>query len=186
MEITRNDTILKTVYVQDYAIIPFYEGFDSTWVNKNNTRDVPSMFWTNTPATGNNSWRRVDDGTIGGWTNATAGAYSPTGSSSTTYSARFHTNSATTGTNGIMDLNINLSPIGYKVLKFWYINTSGTDSLTVSISIDGGSTFNLLQKFNIETTWTQEQIQLGTISAANSVIRFVATKVANNNTDIGA
>jgi hypothetical protein len=180
-----NDTLAKTVYLQGYASIPFYEGFDSLWVNKLNTRDVPSMYWANTPATGNNSWRRNDDGISSSWNNTNFGVYTPTGSNSTAYSARFHTNNATNGISGSIDLYLDMSSSGYKVLRFWYINTTGNDTLSVLLSTDGGITFNLLQKISTVNTWTQEQIQLGSITPSNSIIRFSALKVATNNTDIG-
>ena len=44
-----NDTATKVIYVQDYAPLPFTENFDSAWINKFDTSDVPSLFWTNTP-----------------------------------------------------------------------------------------------------------------------------------------
>jgi hypothetical protein len=178
-----NDTTAKTVFVQGFASIPFIEDFDGTWINKFNTREVPSLFWTNTPATGNQSWRRNDDGTSAAWS-GTSGAYIPTGANGTANSARFHTYNASSGTVGTMDVYLDLTTVGTKILKFWYINPSGSDSLDVYISDNGGTSFTHLQKFIVSTAWTEKSIILGTSTAANTIIRFKATSDYGND-DLG-
>ena len=182
-----NDTISKSVYVQGYASLPFNESFNGTWINYYNTHDAPSMYWVNTPNTGNSSWRRNDDGTTAAWTNATTGVYTPTGvGNAPLYSARFHSRSATAGSTGTLDAYINFTPAGTKALKFWHINTSGTDTLSVFISNDGGTTFNLIQKFATVTAWTQHFVTLGTSVAANSIVRFSVTNISTTQgTDVG-
>ena len=180
-----NDTLVKNVFVQSYANIPFAEGFDSLWLDKNSTRDVPSLFWVNNPPTGNNSWRRDDDGASASWTNVNTGVYTPAGANSSIHSARFHTGGGTSGIIGSLDLYLDFTPIGFKVLKFWHINAAGTDSLTVSLSTDNGNTFNILQKFAVAATWTQRQIDLGSSVDSNVVLRFSAIGNASGNTDPG-
>jgi len=170
-----NDTTTKVVFVQGYASLPFIENFDGTWLNKLGTRDVPTTYWINTPVSGNNSWRRDDDGTSASWS-GTSGAYSPTGASGTTHSARFHSYDAyPSGITGLLDLYLDFTTAGTKILKFWYINTSGDDSLGVYISHDGGSTYNFLQEFLTSATWTSQQISLGAATDANTILRFKAT-----------
>lgn len=170
-----NDTATMIVYVQEYAPLPFTEDFDGIWINKNNNRDVPTLFWSNTPATGNNSWRRNDDGISAAWTQATLGSYAPGGANSTANSARFHTYYAPSGTTGIMDLCLNFAPIGTKTLQFWYINPSGLDTLALYISSDSGATFTFLQRFDTDTVWSQKTIALGTSTSTATVLRFAAT-----------
>lgn len=178
-----NDTATKTVYVQGYAAIPFNEDFDLTWIDKSDTRDVPSMYWVNTPASSDSSWRRDDDGNAAIWT-STLGNYTPAGSNSTIHSARFHSYDATAGTTGMMDAYVNLSPAGIKILKFWYINPSGTDSLSVYLSTNGGTTFTFLKQYTTSAAWTQVIDTLGTITSSTAVVRFKATSDYGND-DIG-
>ena len=170
-----NDTVTKTVYVQTYATIPFLEGFENTWVNKNDTNDVPSLYWSNNPAFGNNSWRRDNDSISAPWTEGSTGAYTPAGANNTTHSARFHSWDASSGTKGVMDLYLNFSPAGGKILDFWYINPDGTDSLSLYLSTDNGATFGFIQKFLTATTWTENFINLSTSTSPNCILRFRAT-----------
>ncbi|MEI6575193.1 MAG: lamin tail domain-containing protein [Bacteroidota bacterium] len=170
-----NDTLKKTVIYQPYATIPFYDGFDSAWINKLGTRDVSSYFWVNTPVTGNTSWRRSDDGAAAAWTTPTGGAYTPSGALSTTQSARFHTASATAGSPGTLDLYINLSTAGNKELRFYHINSSGNDSVAIYLSQNGGSSFTYLTKFINSTSWAPRVVTLGNLTASQCVIRFKVT-----------
>jgi len=179
-----NDTLQKTITVSLFAGIPLYEGFDGTWINKSDTLDVPNLFWNNSPSAGNNSWRRDDEGLSGDWTAELQGSYSPTGAFSTTHSAKFHTYFASNGTQGIFDLSVNLSPAGVKNLSYYYINADGADQLQVLISTNGGSSFSVLSTHGVVNLWTKFVINLGSINAANSIIRFVATSDFGN-TDIG-
>jgi len=180
---TVNDTVTQNVYVQNYGPIPYLQNFDNTWMNKLATDDAPDQYWLNTPSTGSNSWRRDDDGASAAWT-GTGGAYTPAGANSTVHSARFHTNGTVSGTTGTLDLYLDFSPVGTKLLKFWNINTGGTDSLTVSMSTDGGATFSVLQKYNIVAAWTQQVITLGTSVSPTVVLRFVGKSNAGQS-DIG-
>ncbi len=182
-----NDTLTKTVYVQGFAPIPFGESFNNTWINVANTRDVPSMYWVNTPNTGNSSWRRDEDGAAAAWTTPANGVYAPVGvGTGTLHSARFHSRYATVGAAGTMDAYVNLSPVGTKMLKFWNINTSGTDTLSVMMSNDAGTTYTTLQKFAITPTWTQRLVPLGTSVAPQTIVRFRVNNTATGGTtDVG-
>ncbi|MBX2972800.1 MAG: hypothetical protein KF797_06845, partial [Flavobacteriales bacterium] len=173
------------------AISPSYATYDGTlyaqgfesWSNLCNTTDVPSANWKNDPATGNNSWRRNDQGTSAAWT-STSGAYSPVFTQGS-YSARFHSFNASSGTKGNLDLYIDMTAgSGNDDLFFSYINTSGGDSLTILQSTDGGATFTRLG--TILTTagaWTLVERKV-TSTSATTVIRLRATSDFGG-TDIG-
>jgi hypothetical protein len=180
-----NDTITKIISVQNYATLPYTQNFDGIWVDKNANHDVPDEYWNNTPATGDNSWRRDDEGSTASWTNAVSGVYTPTGASSTTNSARFHTWDALNGTNGTLDLFIDLTPVGNKELSFYYLNTSGADSMEIRLSTNGGTTFGApITKYNLSPTWDLKTINIGNSTSSNAVIRFFA-KSDWGITDIG-
>lgn len=168
-----------------YATLPYTQGFES-WstsacVTGLTTKDIPATSWQNTPTTGINSWRRHDEGvTTGGWANL-SGAYSPLFQSGA-YSARFH--SYNTTLKGQLDLFIDLSGASAKNMTFYYINTSGTDSLKVLLSTDGGATFTQVgTTLKIASTWTLQSLTLPT-ATATSLIRFEAGG-DNGSTDIG-
>ncbi|GAB2854321.1 T9SS type A sorting domain-containing protein [Hymenobacter ruber] len=172
-----------------YAAVPYTQTFESTWASACGTRDVPDANWRSTPLTGNNAWRRFDDGTAGGWS-TTSGAYSPAGSNAagatSSFSARFHSYNATTGSQGQLDLYANVSGgTGTATLSFDYINTSGTDKLEVLLSTDGGTTFSTTPLFTqiLAANWTTYTVPL-TGATATSIIRFRATG-DDGLTDIG-
>jgi hypothetical protein len=151
-----------------------------------NTHDVPSNSWRNSPATGNNSWRREDDPTSAAWTLPNSYLYSPTGSQGT-HSARFHSGYSTRGLVGNLDLYVDLSAAGAKRLSFDFINTSGTDSLYVQLSNDGGATFSRLLGVGLSggtTAGFLNQVLPVNSTSATAVLRFHA--VADfGSTDIG-
>lgn len=179
-----NDTITKTVYAQSYATIPFIENFDNVWESKNDTSDVPTAYWSNTPAFGNSSWRRDDDSITAPWTEGTLGAYTPAGANGTIHSAKFHSWYATNNTSGIMDLFVDFSPAGEKILDFWYINTSGGDSLSVYLSTNSGTNFSFIRKFRVVPAWSHYILYIGNSTSANCVVRFKAVSDYGQ-TDIG-
>ncbi|MGD0711831.1 MAG: hypothetical protein ABR968_11715, partial [Bacteroidales bacterium] len=166
-----NDTMTKVVYVAGYASLPFSEDFDHAWILS--TSEVPSIYWTNSPNTGNSSWRRDDQGVSAAlWTNNN-GTYAPTGTGSgTLHSARFHAVGAGT-TPGIFDANLNFSTAGTKMLKFFYVNTAtANDSLVVSVSFNNGTTFKRLNKYTTNTSWTQYTLNLGDSTNTQTIIKF--------------
>src|SRR6185436_8044674 len=156
-----------------YAAFPYAENFES-WLNCLSTKDNPGANWKNTPPSGNNSWRRNDQGTSGGWS-GTSGGYSPS-SSSGSYSARFHSYDATSGSQGSLDLYINCSTgSAGKHVTFDYINTSGSDVLAVLLSTDGGNNYSQVgNNLTIAAGWTAQTFTF-TSASAITVIRFRAT-----------
>src|SRR5690606_37003074 len=82
-----NVTINQPVYAV-YDNLSYAEGFEN-WMNTCDSLDIPSASWRNLPATGNNSWRRNDQGPSSPWS-GTSGGYTPV-SSAGAHSARFHT-----------------------------------------------------------------------------------------------
>jgi hypothetical protein len=169
-----------------YATLPIIEGFENTWVELcDTTRNVPNNSWRANPTIGNNSWRRNDDGADANWTSPTLGVYTPSGSNTSTYSARFHTYDASTGSRGTLDVYFNANTAtARKRLNFDYINTSGSDSLEIFLSVDDGQNFvKLGNGLRTATSWTNNAYLFST-SSANCVIRFRATSDFGT-TDIG-
>ena len=161
-----------------YATIPYAESFESAWVNNCGISDAPNFFWKNTPVTGNTSWRREDDATANGntaaWGSPTLGPYAPAASAGN-HSARFHSYQATSGTSGTLDLYINCNTTDItKKLVFDCINTSGTDTVSIMLSTDGGVTFSRIDSTGIATAWRTKTIYFNSTSAT-TIIRFKAT-----------
>ncbi|MGI4865048.1 MAG: beta strand repeat-containing protein [Janthinobacterium lividum] len=169
-----------TVLAPTYAAVPYTQGFENTWLSRCNTGDVPDANWLNTPATGNNSWRRDDDGSSAGWTTPTGGAYTPAGSdaggASSAHSARFHNYYAPSASVGTLDLYLNLTGgTGTPTLKFDYRN-SDSNPVVVQLSTDGGATFpTTLQTLGTQTAWTSYLLNLPATVTATTVVRFRAT-----------
>lgn len=183
-QITANDTFTYVLAVKGFAPIPYAESFDGTWINGSSTRDIPSFYSNNTPATGNNSWRRDDDGLSAVWSSPTSYGYTPTGANGTLHSARFHSGYASSGTIGLMDHYLDFSTPGTKELSFYYINTSGNDSLEALISYDNGANFDKLAGYKVQSSWTKKSINLGNNTNSQVVVRFKATSDYGA-TDIG-
>jgi hypothetical protein len=156
-----------------YAAFPYSEGFES-WVSCSGITDAPSASWSNSPAGGNNSWRRNNQGASAAWS-GTSGGYSPS-SSKGTYSARFHSYDATSGSQGALDVYVNCSTGGAtKQVSFDYINASGSDKVAVFLSTNGGSSFSQLgSNLGIASTWTTQTFSF-TSTSATTVIRLRAT-----------
>ncbi|MES2773213.1 MAG: gliding motility-associated C-terminal domain-containing protein [Bacteroidota bacterium] len=171
---TNSVEILVGLTGPQYTVLPYNESFETTWINSCDIREIPNMFWKNTPVTGNTSWRREDDPAGGAWGNPGLGAYTPPASIGL-HSARFHSYQASSGTSGTFDLYLNCnSASGIKRLIFDYINTSGGDSLTVQVSLDGGVTFTRLDSAGIAAAWRTKTIIFNSLSAT-TIIRFKAT-----------
>ena len=132
--------VTVTLNPATYATLPVAESFENAWGDACSSHDAPTNSWRTTPITGDASWRRDDDGATAGWPSPTIGLYTPTGSQGTR-SARFHSYYAGAGAIGAVDLYVDLSTAGNKVLQFDYLNTAGNDSLRVEVSTDGGATF---------------------------------------------
>jgi PKD repeat protein len=171
-ESTSSKTIEKMVFVAGPASLPFYESFDDEWVSRYANRDVPGIHWNNSPASGDNSWSRIDDGLLRGAWLTEYGEYKIPGANGTPYSAGFNSRDSR-DLSSSLDLSIDFSSIeGNKMLKFWFINTDGVDSLEVKLSTDGGTTFEKLRGLKTTDLWERVIIELGEIVAKNGIIRF--------------
>jgi hypothetical protein len=174
-----------------YATLPLTESFEGTWLSVASLRDAPTASWRNTPATGDNSWRRDDDGVSANWqylpddTNPAAHVYDRRFSTGA-HSARFHTYGSISGGQGKLDLYVNLSgTAGSRVLDFDYINPTGADNLQVLVSTDGGATFGAaLLTATTNATFTAKTVVIPSTSAT-TVVRFQATADNLGDDDIG-
>ncbi|GAA3992190.1 fibronectin type III domain-containing protein [Hymenobacter antarcticus] len=166
-----------------YAALPFTEDFE-TWISRCGNAEAPGNNWKNTPLTGDNSWRRDDQGTTAAWRFLPNGDFSPVFTTGA-HSARFHTYGANTGTQGLLDLYANVSGgTGTPTLSFDYINPTGADKLEVLLSTDGGLTFGPpLFTQVVSAAWTRYNVPL-TGATATSVIRLRATSDFGND-DLG-
>lgn len=169
---------LVTVGAVPFAAIPYSQMFEGPWLSVCNTRDAPDNSWRTSPLTGNQSWRRQDDGVAAAAWSGTTGVYTPA-SSQGSYSACFNSYNASTGTQGMLDLYVDLSPAGTKSLCFDYINLGSPDPndvMNVLLSTDGGATFptTLLSLANTATGWEAKTVSIASTSAT-CVIRFRAT-----------
>lgn len=169
-----------------YASIPYVENFE-LWQNKCAAVDIPDSVWASYPSIGSNAWRKYNQGNTAIWTsngiNAATGMYFPV-SISGLYSARFHSLGAADMTRGNLDLLLDCSQqTGNKQLEFHYINPSGTDSLHVYYSTDGGFSFALLKSYGDTVNWTEDRLVLPS-NTATTIVRFTGYS-DNGTTDIG-
>ncbi|PZF73155.1 GEVED domain-containing protein [Taibaiella soli] len=165
-----------------YASIPFVEDFES-WGTRCYPTDIPSPYWSTNPSTGTQSWRRHDQGASANWNSPTSYLYSPAAQHGS-YSARFHSGWSSAGTTGTMDLFVDCSTmLGNKELQFYYVNASGSDSLKIQLSTDGGATFTPLAAYSVATSWTMYAVPVAS-NSAQTVIRFIA-RADYGSTDIG-
>ena len=172
-----------------YATLPVTEGFES-WTSRCSNSEIPSTYWKATPVTGDNSWRRNDQGfSTAGWfyINDEPTPYTVTKSQGS-YSARFHsfgTDHLTAAQQtGTLDLYVNLSGAGTKTLTFDYFNKSGTDNLQVQLSEDGGVTFpTTLLTLSTAAAFNGQSVVISSTSAT-AVVRLKANSDGGND-DIG-
>ena len=167
-----------TTMTQNYTSLPYSQDFEGSWIDRCDTREAPDQYWQGNPITGNNSWRRVGDGTSSGSWSTGTGSYWPE-SSVGTYSAEFNGKDASSGTTGSLDLYLDLSPAGTKLLCFDYINPgtiNANDKMVVLLSTDGGSTFptTLLTLPAPYDSWSTQSVDI-TSTSSTGVIRFLAT-----------
>jgi hypothetical protein len=167
---------------RNYTTLPYSSSFEGAWGNScSSTIDIPDSYWSvysggTTPNT-NDIWHRSDyAGTD--WTSKTSNQYKGVAlGQSGSNSATFNNYYAPASSQGAIDLNVNLSPVGNKTLSFYYINPeTGASSLIVQLSTDGGATFSttIATLSNNVTSWTLQSYTL-TATSATSVIRFLAT-----------
>jgi hypothetical protein len=167
--------IIITISSPQYASIPYFQSFEN-WANYCGTKDVPTdaalNYWTNSPSTGNNSWRRNDEGNTGNWTSPNLAAYTPAASHGVS-SARFH--SRNTVSSGNLDLYVDCStPAGNKSVMFDCINNNslgGFDYLDVQVSNDAGVTFTPIGSVFSSPNWTTFSLSIPS-SSATTLVRF--------------
>ncbi len=176
-----------TVSPPTYAALPYSQDFEQ-WASYCDNSDVPNDYhWSNAPATGNNSWRREDQGPTAVWTGPASGLYFPAASSGN-HSARFH--SFTSTGQGSLDLYVDCSSSnGNKTLSFDYINdnsSSGTDNLLVEYSTNGGTFFLPAAQYSSSISWQSIFVSINS-NAPNTIIRFTASGGSNSvpGSDIG-
>ncbi len=157
-----------------YASIPFYETFDNVWQNGCATRNVPNNInWKSSPLTGDNAWRRQNDGISASWTSATLGNLTP---QSGTGCANFHSSAAGINTKGDMDVLVNMNQNGKYAISFYYMNPTGTDNLDVLVSNDAGASFSIKASYNAQPTWIKKTIYFVNSTATPScMVRFKGT-----------
>lgn len=168
-----------------YTALPFSENFESSWQSLcGSMRGFPSQYWLNEPTSGNNSWRREDDGASANWYGPGSGQYL-SGANRTSHSAMFHTFAANDNSTGSLSLYINCSTgFSTKELNFYYFNLQGDDTLFIDLSIDGGTTYTPLKSLG-ETGygWVPENIPFISLSP-NTIIRFKGKRTTYNSSDI--
>lgn len=154
-----------------FKALPYYESFETNWINGCGTNDIPNASWKNTPFTGNSSWRRNDDGATAAWTTPNNGAYTPTGSDGN-FSARFHSANATANSTGDLDMYINCSgSTTLNRLRFDAINQSASDTLVLFLSTDGGTNFTRLDSVMTPFLWRTKTLFFNS-NSATTVLRF--------------
>lgn len=183
------DAKLITAFTPQYAPLPYSQSFESWQTSSCNSNtsyinDVPDAYWLALPQSGSGSWRRNDQGNLGGWS-STGVPYTPT-SSQGSYSARFNSGSPFPPIQGSFNLFVDMSGATDKTLAFDYINKTGTDSLRVSWSKDGGMSFSHIKTLANANDWTQYSYSL-TGGTAQTVIRFEGANLYDQygNDDIG-
>ncbi len=160
-----------------YATVPLVENFDNTWQDRCDTRNVPvTANWSSNPTTGDNSWRRQDDGISANWSSSGGIEFPFDGIGC----ADFNTYDASAGMTGDMDLYVNMGTTSNYQLSFYHINPSGDDSLYISLSTNGGLTFSPVTNFAsgdysaADVNWNQKIINLGPVNSTSCVVRFHA------------
>ncbi|MCC7302620.1 MAG: PKD domain-containing protein [Bacteroidia bacterium] len=158
-----------------YGALGVMQTFDGAWLNWANTQDVPTTNWGSWPSRGNSSWRQNTTTTVfSGW-GGVNGAFT-VASPASGNTARFHSYDSRTTQIGNLDYYLDFSTsILTKQLTFNYINTSGTDSLKVFLSTDGGLTFGpSVSVQTIAPAWNTVIVNLGTSTSSTCVVRFSA------------
>ncbi len=145
-----SSVIQVSVLTPSYALPPFKEDFEASWMNVCAIKDVPPagngvFYWKNLLPTGTASWRRQDEGSSSNWNNganvAAQGIAPPDPTDGGTGCANYNSAWASSPTVGSFDLYANLSTAPVHRLNFGYVNNGGSDKLRVFLSTNGGTTF---------------------------------------------
>ena len=184
------DDILITcpaVCTPTYATLPYFQDFEA-WVAdpcSGGAARAPDAHWKSNIGSGSNVknyWHRYDYA-AGDWLGLTntVGQYAPTFSHGS-YSARFRNNYAPSGTEGMLDLYVDLSSAGTKTITFDYSHNEAWTtpfSFKVLLSTDGGVTFpTTLLSFGNGTpamAFPSTQTLTTSVTSATCVLRFDAT-----------
>jgi hypothetical protein len=193
----KSGTIAISPGSPSYVAPPYVQSFDNTWQTFCSLRDVPDGHWSNTPSTGNFSWRRNDDGSAAGWTYPVitssltywngGNAYQSGGYSARMHSGGYYYSYPSGGGRQTGDLDLYMdgsTTTGNKLLSFYwqsqmtssnlaYVDEYQQDSLYVVLSTDGGLTWNTLwgTRYNLTSTWPNVRLELPT-NTAHNIIRF--------------
>lgn len=181
--------------------------FDNAWVSSSClpapfARDLPDIYWSNSPPYGTNTWR-IDTASTGtsGWTtspasgnfatakNAACIPYGVVRPAATRYAARLHTAglSFLPGSTGNLDLHVDFSGVtANKAMYFYYTNTNpfNYDSLNVLLSTNAGQTWTKLGTFDTSATFKKRMVPIQS-NSAQTIVRFQGIKVGSENSDIG-
>jgi hypothetical protein len=159
-----------------YTSVPFLENFNSTWQNRCDLRNVPiSTCWSSNPTTGNNSWRRQDDGVSANWTNTNNLSTPLQGLGCAQYN-----HSGNPLIPGALDLYINMGTTQNYDVSFYYDNDFGDDSLEILLSTNGGGFFVKQAAFKsgdyapFLTGWNKKVVSLLSVNSTSCVLRFQA------------
>ncbi|MBS1637364.1 MAG: T9SS type A sorting domain-containing protein [Bacteroidetes bacterium] len=153
-----------------YATVPYYETFDNVWQNGCATRNVPNnQHWTGNPLSGDNAWRRQDDGISASWNAPASGISSP--ASGVGY-ANFHSSMAGQHAKGELDFMVNMTQNAKYALSFYYLNPGGTDNLEVLLSTDAGTSFSIKGNYTTQAAWTKKTIYFNAVSSPSCIVRF--------------
>jgi GEVED domain/Secretion system C-terminal sorting domain len=183
-----SNTVTVNVTSPAAAALPYTQGFE-TWATNacSGTTSIPANEWASSPNTGNNSWRRNDQGSSASWSflGDDPAPFDAPLSTEGVSSARFHSYGASAGLTGTLDLYLNCSVGGGSLqLSFDYRNPTGTDILQVFLSTNGGASFTQLgSNLGTSSAWSTRNF-LFTSSSANTILRFRATSDFGND-DIG-
>jgi|GEM_PF-3622882 len=167
------------------ATLPYTESFEGPWLFGCYEGQFPAANWRNEPRFGDASWRRNDQGSTAGWYSAAAGMFSPAASKGA-YAARFHAYSLSSPNAGEMDAYLDFSTPGEKRISFDHINPSGTDSLTVLLSTNHGSSWTRLAGYRGTYASWQNFTLSTTATADTAILRFRGRRNGSSAvTDIG-
>jgi len=174
------------IYLQpgpSYATLPFTETFEGAWQSICDTREAPTNYWRMSPTTGNQSWRRDDDGSAAAWGASSSYSYTPAGSTasgaSSLHSARYHQGNISAGLQGSMLLYVAL-PVGNIQFSFDMIDNSSTtgtnNTMQLQYSTDNGVTYtNIGPARQGAFGWTTFTSTVNVTTASNAIVRFLGT-----------
>ena len=165
-----------------YASIPYYETFDNVWQSGCDLRNVPNnQNWKSSPLTGNNAWRKQNDGVSAVWTSANVGIATPHSGNGC---ANFHSSQTPANTKGDLDILVNFNQNAKYAISFYYINPSGNDDLNVLLSSDAGISFSIKGSYNTQATWAKKTIYYNAVNTPSCIVKFKGN-ADDGNDDIG-